>query len=109
VVDLDVHAIRWRIADKTLVRRIALKLRVEADPYFAVLFANRRDEDVPRLLADRLGFFAPADVTPFERLKGFGRLVAQATEVEARAIGTPDLCLEDLVEPAQAQRLYLIA
>ena len=107
-VHLDAHAVGPLLGNKPLIRLIALKLRVEAHPYLRAILADRRNQDVPTSLADRLCFFAPAHIHAFKRLQAFRRLIAQAAEVERRPVLPAYLGGQNLVERGQAQRLDLI-
>ena len=59
------HRTRRRADNKSLVGFVLLELRVERNPDLAVFLADRRNQHVPRGLADRLRFLNPADVHAF--------------------------------------------
>jgi hypothetical protein len=50
-----------RIEYEPLVRGIVRVDRIEAHPYFGARLSDRRNEDVPTLVADGLGLFAVVD------------------------------------------------
>ncbi|MNY16158.1 hypothetical protein D3C86_1494080 [compost metagenome] len=108
VVDLHDMRIRRRIRHEPLIRLVRLQLRVHGHPDLGTTLADRRDQDVPRPLADRLALFHPASVDALVRLDRVHRVVSQPSEQELGPVLPPDCRLQYLVEPTEMQRLDLV-
>jgi hypothetical protein len=52
----------WRLPNEPLIGLISIEFRVERDPYFRTVFADRRDKCFPRIFRDVLGLFDPNDI-----------------------------------------------
>ena len=87
---------------KPLVSRAALARRVPGHPQFAVLLAQRRDHDVPRLVGNRLGLVRPQQQNLSLRLQRHDRALVQARElVGDPPAGGADVFLANLEVLAQ--------
>jgi hypothetical protein len=86
IIDFHDDGARWRIDDKTLVRRIAFQFGIKRYDDLAAILADRRDEGLPGRIADGLRFFDPDLVDPLKRADA-ADVVAQAFEQELGAVG----------------------
>jgi len=83
------NRVRRRVLDESYVCRVILFAGVEGDPYLGPSPADRRDQDLPGLVADALGLFNPADRYALQGLD-LHDIVMQALEDEFRPVDALD-------------------
>ena len=105
--DLHHYCARRRMNHKPLVRIIRLQIRVKRRPNLAAILAERRNQDLPRVLAGALRFLDPDAIVRLQRLDRV-HVVPQPRKRDLGPVSTGYAGLLNRIHPAQPKRPDLV-